>query len=65
MKIIIYVSIFAFALVFLLAAGIFRRYDYIKKTNSIIDGKETVETLLNINFKETAQELIQSSESKE
>jgi class 3 adenylate cyclase len=58
-KTIIYISIFAFILIFLLALSVFMRYNYAKKTNRIIEQEKNKSDnlLLNILPKETAQEL--------
>ncbi|WP_264564581.1 adenylate/guanylate cyclase domain-containing protein [Flavobacterium sp. N3904] len=61
-KIIAISSIVSLVLVFLLAAGLFRRYRFIKKTNIIIEAerKRSDNLLLNILPEETAHELKES-----
>jgi adenylate cyclase len=61
-KIIAISSIVSLVLVFLLAVGLFRRYRFIKKTNSIIEAerKRSDNLLLNILPEETALELKES-----
>jgi class 3 adenylate cyclase/tetratricopeptide (TPR) repeat protein len=59
---IIYATVFSSFLIFLLALGLFRRYQFIKKTNHIIEKERnrSDNLLLNILPEETAYELKQS-----
>jgi len=59
---IIYATVFSSFLIFLLALGLFRRYQFIKKTNHIIEKEKnrSDNLLLNILPEETAYELKQS-----
>ena len=61
-RIITIASVIALFLVFLLALGLYRRYKFIKKTNSIIEEEKNRSNnlLLNILPEETAQELKQN-----
>jgi adenylate cyclase len=61
-KNIIYATVFSSFLIFLLALGLFRRYQFIKKTNHIIEKEKnrSDSLLLNILPEETAYELKQS-----
>ena len=62
----IYVAVIAFVLVFISAIGLFKRYNFIKRTNRIIEEEKTRSDnlLLNILPEETALELKQKGKVK-